>query len=72
MNNIRDLSDIDRLDIDVYTSIPNRHNEDQTVNTFGKELISTIEEARMITLNRRTLGDWQGAKHATPIMEAPQ
>ena len=62
LNNIRDLSDIDRLDIDIDTSIPNRHNEDQTVNTFGKELISTIEEARMIILNGRTLGDWQGAK----------
>ena len=62
LNNIRDLSDIDRLDIDIGTSIPNRHNEDQTVNTFGKELISTIEEARMIILNGRTLGDWQGAK----------
>ncbi len=48
------------------TYIPLRINEDKTVDKFGKLLIDTIEEAHMLILNGRTLGDCDG-KHLPQV-----
>ncbi len=50
------------------TYIPLRTNEDKTVNKFGKLLIDTIEEAHMLILNGRTLGDYDGKRTCTSTM----
>ncbi len=44
------------------THIPLRSNKDKKVNKFGKQLIDTMEEAHMLILNGRTLGDYDGKK----------
>ena len=62
IHEVRDITDNERQDINVDTSIPTRYNEDYTVNQFGKQLLNTIEQAHMVILNGRTLGDIQGSK----------
>jgi exonuclease III len=59
---ITDLTDDRRLESRTEINIPPRHNEDVTVNKYGKLLLGLIEQAHMIILNGRTLGDLQGSK----------
>ena len=60
--NITDNLEDDRLHINTRNNTNLRYNEDKTVNQFGKQLIAIIEEAQMIILNGRTLGDGRGSK----------
>ena len=42
--------------------LPVRYNEDQVINGFGKKLIEFLEEANMMLVNGRKLGDSMGNK----------
>ena len=39
-----------------------RHNEDVTVNKYGRNLMNIIEQSHLIILNGRVLGDLKGSK----------
>ncbi len=50
-----DLADKEELDV------PHRYNEDLVQNTFGKELLSLLNETHLIIVNGRTVGDCFGS-----------
>ena len=62
LHDIADMTDIHHQEIILDNKIPNRRNEDLTVNQYGKHLLNVIEQAHMIILNGRSLGDLQGSK----------
>ena len=62
LHDITDMTHINRQEIILDNKIPNRRNEDLTVNQYGKHLLNVIEQAHMIILNGKSLGDLQGSK----------
>ena len=59
---ISDMTDENRHEIRNDVCMPQRHNEDVTVNKYGINLMNIIEQSQLIILNGRVLGDLKGSK----------